>query len=311
MGQFEDMGTFVRIIEAGSISRAAEQLGVAKSAVSRRLVDLEGRLGVQLLNRTTRKSSLTEVGQSYYQHALQILDDVNELNATTSNSKAALEGGLKIAVPLSFGLLHLTPVINAFTKEHPNLTIHLDFADRQTDLIEEGFDLAIRIAELKDSNHMARKLTPIRRVLCASPDYLERAGHPQTPEALKSHDILHYDNAPRSSWTFIDSNAQKTRVNLPTKISANNGDYLCEAAVAGFGLVVLPTFVAWREIEKGRLVHVMTEFGLPMLNAYAVYPQTRHLSRRVRAFIDFLIDRFSGEPCWDKCLKASYNKKKS
>lgn len=302
MGQFEDMSAFVRIVEAGSISRAADQLGVAKSAVSRRLVDLEGRLGVQLLNRTTRKSSLTEVGESYYQHALKILDDVQELNATTSDNKAALVGGLKIAVPLSFGLLHLTPIINAFTKDHPGITIHLDFSDRQIDLVEEGFDLAIRIAELKDSNHTARKLTPIQMILCASPDYLERSGRPQTPDDLKSHSILRYDNAPTSSWTFIGPNGQETRVNLPAKMSANNGDYLCEAAVAGFGLVVLPTFVAWREIEKGRLIHVMTDFSLPMLNAYAVYPQTRHLSRRVRAFIDFLIDRFSGEPYWDKCL---------
>jgi DNA-binding transcriptional LysR family regulator len=305
MGQFEDMSTFVRIIEAGSISRAADQLSVAKSAVSRRLVDLEGRLGVQLLSRTTRKSNLTEIGQIYYQHALQILDDVNELNNTTSNSKSALEGGLKVAVPLSFGLLHLTPVINTFAKEHPDITIHLDFADRQIDLIEEGFDLAIRIAELKDSNYIARKLTTIKRVLCASPDYIRRASHPKTPKDLKTHDILHYDNSPTSFWAFTEPGAKEIRINLPTKISANNGDYLCEAAVAGFGIVVLPTFVAWQEIEKGRLVHVMPKFTLPTLNAYAIYPQTRHLSKRVRAFIDFLVESYSGEPYWDKCLEAS------
>ncbi len=305
MGQFENMTTFVRIIEAGSISRAANQLGIAKSAVSRRLVDLEGRLGVQLLSRTTRKSNLTEIGKSYYRHAIQILDDVKELNATTSNSKAVLKGGLKIAVPLSFGLLHLTPVLNTFAKEHSDITLHLDFADRQIDLVEEGFDLAIRIAELKDSNHIARKLTTIKRVLCASPGYLRRAGHPKTPQDLKTHDILHYDNSPNSFWTFTEPNAKEIRINLPTKISANNGDYLCEAAVAGFGIVVLPTFVAWKEIGNGRLVHVMPEFTLPTLNAYAIYPQTRHLSRRVRTFINFLVESYSGEPYWDKCLKAS------
>ena len=304
MGQFEDMNAFVRIIEAGSISRAADLTGVAKSAMSRRLANLEGRLGVQLLNRTTRKSVLTQVGQSYYQHALQIIDDVRELDTTTSDSNAALVGGLKIAVPLSFGLLHLTSVINAFNKEHPNLIIHLDFADRQIDLIEEGFDLAIRIAELKSSNYVARRLTPIQLILCASPDYLDRAGLPQNPEDLKLHDILYYDNQPTSSWTFIGPNGHETRVNLAAKIKSNNGDFLCKSAVAGLGLVVLPTFVAWREIERGLLNHVMTGFSLPKLNAYAVYPQTRHLSRRVRVFIDFLIDRFSGEPYWDKCLRG-------
>lgn len=302
MGQLEDMNTFVRIVEAGGISRAADQLGVAKSAVSRRLVDLEAGLNAQLLNRTTRRSSLTEAGRSYYQRALRILADVTELNAATSNTKVMLEGGLKIAAPLSFGLQHLTPVINAFAKAHPGLIIDLDFSDRQVDLVEEGFDLAVRIAELKDSSHIARRLAPISRILCASPAYLDHAGSPQGPEDLKAHHVLHYANAPVSSWKFLGADGKETSVRLTAKMSANNGDYLCEAVIAGLGLAVLPTFVAWREIEKGNLIRVMTDYTVPSLSAYAVYPQTRHLSRRVRAFIDFLTDRFSGEPYWDKCI---------
>ncbi len=304
MGQLEDMNTFVRIVEAGSISQAAKRLGVVKSAVSRRLADLEGRLEVQLLNRTTRRTSLTEAGRNYHQGALQILADVRELDAATSNAKVLLEGELKVAVPLSFGLQHLAPVINEFALAHPGLTIHLDFADRQVDLIEEGFDLIIRIAELKDSSHIARRLTPISLVLCASPGYLDSAGSPQSPKDLKSHNCLHYANTLSLSWKFVGPDNRETNVRLPVKkMSANNGDFLCQATVAGLGLAVLPTFVVWRQIENGSLIRVMTDYTVPPLNAYAIYPQTRHLSKRVRTFIDFVIDRFSGEPHWDKCLR--------
>jgi DNA-binding transcriptional LysR family regulator len=162
------------------------------------------------------------------------------LDTATSSSNVALVGELKIAAPLTFRLLHLTSVINAFNKEHPNLTIHLDFADRQIDMIEEGFDLAIRIAELKSSSHVARRLSPIQLILCASPDYLDRAGFPQKPEDLKFHDILYYYNQPTSSWTFIGPNGHKTRVNLAAKIRSNIGDFLCISVVSGFGLVVSP-----------------------------------------------------------------------
>lgn len=195
MGQLEDMDVFVRIVDAGGISRAADQLGVAKSAISRRLVELERRLGAQLLLRTTRQSSLTEAGQSYYRRALQILADVSELDAETSSQQVALRGGLKIAVPLSFGLEHLAPAVMEFAGMHPEVIIRLDLSDRQVDLVAESFDLAIRIAALKDSTLIARRLAPIRMVLCASPDYLERQGHPQRPQDLKSHHGLHYGHA--------------------------------------------------------------------------------------------------------------------
>ncbi len=304
MGQLEDMSMFVRIVEAGTISLAANQMGIAKSAVSRRLAGLENRVNAQLLNRTTRKSSLTEAGKSYYQRARQILADVGELNTETSISEASLVGDLKIAVPYSFGLLHLTPVITEFADMHPGLNIQLDFADRQVDLVEESIDVAIRIAELRDSSHIARKLAPINFVLCASPDYIARVGYPQQPDDLLSHENLGYVGTSASAPKFVDQQGNVISIRLPVKISANNGDYLCAAAVAGLGIAHLPTFIAWREFEKGSLVQVMSSYSLPSINAYVVYPQTRHLSRRVRTFIDFMIEKFSAEPYWDACLKS-------
>lgn len=303
MGQFEDMNTFVRIAEAGSISRAADQLGVAKSAVSRRLSDLEIQLGVTLVNRSTRSSSLTEAGRSYYERAMKILEDVNELNATAKGTKTSLSGSMKIAVPLSFGLQHLTPAINDFAKAHPEVTIHMDFADRKVDLIEEGFDMAIRIADLRDSSHIARKIARIRRVLCASPDYLDRHGTPENPEDLKSHQALRYNNTPGTVWRFIGPDGREDSVAPQLRLSANNGEFLLEAALAGFGLVILPSFLVWKDLEEGRLVHVMPSYAQPTINAYAVYPQTRYLSQRVRSFIDFLHNRFKGTPYWDECLE--------
>ncbi len=300
MGQFEDMDVFVRIVDAGGIGRAAKQLGVAKSAVSRRLIGLEGRLGVQLLNRTTRRSSVTEAGRSYYQRALRIIDELSDLNAATSNTQALLQGVLRLSVPLSFGLQHLAPAITEFAAMHPALIVHLEFADRQVDLVEEGFDLAVRITELRDSTLVARKLAPVRRILCASHEYLARNGRPENPQDLKAHIGLHYSNAPRASWTFIGPDGQESNIALPAKMAANNGDFLREAAIAGHGLALLPTFLVWQQIEKGELVSVMTDYTVPSINAYAIYPQTRHLSQRVRALIDFLVGRFGGAPYWDR-----------
>ncbi len=300
MGQLEDIGTFVRIVETGSISRAADQLGIAKSAVSRRLVDLESRLGVQLLNRTTRKSSLTDAGRNYYQSAAQILADVNELNAVTTDNRAILHGKLAIAAPLSFGIRNLSQIINDFARAHPGIDMYIDFADRQVDLIEERIDVAIRIADLKDSSLIARKLTSISLVLCASPDYIKTHGSPNVPDDLKNHRVLNYANAPGFLWRFFGPDGDEVSIRLPPNITANNGEYLCDAAVAGLGLAIIPTFIAWDELRRGRLVCIMQDYSLPTLSAYAVYPQTRHLSQRVRAFIDFLVERFKRQPEWDK-----------
>jgi len=299
MSQFVEMSVFVKIVEAGTISRAAEQLGLAKSAVSRRLSDLERRLGVQLLSRTTRTSSLTDAGRDYYQRASLILDELLELDADISSNTGSLEGVLNIAAPFSFGLLHLARAIDEFSQSHDKLVINLHFSDRQVDLVEGGFDLALRISDLKDSSLVARKIAPVRLVLCASPDYLAKNGRLEVPQDLKQHAGLYYAYAPGTTWKFIDRKGREESVKVQAKMIANNGDFLQDMALAGHGVAVLPTFIAADHIRARRLVMVLKNYHLPALNAFLVYPQTRHLPRRVRAFIDFLTARFVGEPYWD------------
>lgn len=299
MAQLEDMQTFVRVVEAGSISKAAEQLDIAKSGVSRRLADLEERLGVRLLNRTTRRSSLTEAGQSYYKGAVKLLADVAELNAETADFRALLKGTLRLAVPLSFGLWHLSPAIDEFMKAHPDLAINIDFSDRQVDLVGQGMDLAIRIADLGDSSLQARRICPIRMMLCASPDYLAAHGTPVTPEQLKAHQVLQYDIGGAAILRLEDARGNKHAVQTRPRIVANNGDFLRDMAMAGHGIILTPSFIAWKAVCDGELVTIMPEYSPPQLGAYAVYPRTRYLSRRARAFIDFLVARFGENPYWD------------
>ena len=305
MGQLEDMNVFIRVVEAGGISRAAEQMCIAKSAISRRLVDLETRLGVRLLNRTTRTSSLTEAGLSYYERSIKLIDDVAELNAMTTDSRCALEGTIRLAAPLSFGLAHLAPAISVFAIEHPELTINIDFSDRQIDLIEEGFDLAFRIADLKDSTLVARKISPIRLILCASPNYIEKHGIPLTPGEIKNHRFLHYNVSGATSLKLKDKKGKEHLVKLYAKMIANNGDFLRDMAIAGHGILATPTFISWKALATGDLVPVLADYILPQLNAYAVYPQTRYLSQRTRVLIDFLVERFGDNPYWDQNISAS------
>lgn len=300
MGQLEDMQVFIRIVDAGGISRAAEQLGLAKSAISRRLADMESRLGVRLLNRTTRTSSLTEIGQNYYERAMAIVDDVTELNTLTMGDNTSLEGTINLAAPLSFGLGHLSSAIDYFLKEHPRLTINISFSDRQIDLVEEGLDLAFRIADLKDSSLVARKISPINFILCASPEYLQDQGEPKVPDDLKNHCLLHYNLAETNTWKLTDKKGKKFTVRVNAKIIANNGDFLKDMAIAGHGIVYSPTFITWKAIATGDLVAVLTDYQLPQTHAYAVYPQTRYLSQRTRSLINFLLERFGENPYWDQ-----------
>jgi len=300
MGQLEDMNLFIHVVDAGGISRAADQMSLAKSAVSRRLVDLETRLGVRLLNRTTRTSSLTEAGRNYYERAIKIVDDVAELNTLTEDSNIALEGTINLAAPLSFGLCHLSTALDYFIKQHPELTININFSDRQVDLVEEGMDLAFRIAELKDSSLIARKMFSIKHVLCASPDYLKKQGTPKTPSDLKLHQLLHYNVSGSSTWKLTDKQGEQHLVNVTAHMIANNGDFLKDMAVAGHGIVMSPTFISWKAMSIGELVPILSDYDPPQLNAYAVYPQTRYLSHRTRVLIDFLVERFGDNPYWDQ-----------
>jgi DNA-binding transcriptional LysR family regulator len=299
MSEFEEMRTFVRIVEAGSISKAAEQLGIAKSGVSRRLTDLESRLGVRLIARTTRRSSLTEAGRGYYAGAVKLLADVAELDAATADAETSLRGTLRLAAPLSFGLTHLAPAIEAFLCAHPGLDLDIDFSDRQVDLVERGVDLAVRIAQLKDSNLQARRLCPVRLVLCASPAYLEANGRPERPAELERHRLLRYAASGGSAIRLRDGEGGETLVQAAAPVVANNGDFLRDMAVAGLGITLIPSFIAWQALAAGELVEIMPGHAPAPLNAWAVYPRNRYLSRRARLFIDFLAERFGETPYWD------------
>ena len=299
MGQLEDMAMFVRIVEAGSITKAAEQLNIAKSAVSRRLKELETRLGSQLISRTTRQSNLTQAGEQYYQKVHHILSEVDALNEETSGTPTRIEGTLKMTAPLSFGLMHLNDVIDEYANQHPELKFELDFSDRHTDLIEEGFELAIRIRELQDSSYQAKRLALIRYALCASPEYLERMGTPKTFDDLSEHEFLQYGMSKSSTIELIDEQGKKHQVAVNGKIKANNGDFLREMAVKGHGIAFLPTFITYQALISGELVPILQQYQLPTLNAYAVYPKNRFLSQRCRYLIDFIAERFGDNPYWD------------
>jgi DNA-binding transcriptional LysR family regulator len=301
MDKFAHMQIFVGIVEAGSISGAAERLGLAKSAVSRRLAELEERLGASLIQRTTRRLNLTDSGRAYYERCVAILADLDEAESAVSQAHGSLKGGLKVALPLSFGLLHLAPLIQEFMTRHPEVRFDLDFNDRQIDLMQEGFDLAVRIATLEDSSLIARRLAPIRHILCASPGYLAQHGSPVTAADLARHVCLAYSNARDPGlWTYRGPDGLPGSVRVPVRLAASSGEFLMRAAIADEGLLLLPTFYVHPALCAGQLVTVLTDHAWPELSAYAVYPPTRHLSNRVRAFIDFLVERLAGEPYWDR-----------
>ena len=299
MGQLEDMVMFVRIVEAGSITKAAEQLNIAKSAVSRRLKELETRLGSQLISRTTRQSNLTQAGEQYYQKVSNILNEVDALNEASSGAPTRIEGTLKMTAPLSFGLLHLKDVIDEYANQHPNLSFELDFSDRHTDLVEEGFELAIRIGEMQDSSYQAKRISLIRHTLCASPEYLDKMGTPKTVEDLANHEFLQYSLSKSNTIELTDEQGKKHQVDVNSKIKINNGDFLHDMAVKGHGITFLPTFITYQTVANGDLVPILQQYQLPTLNAYAVYPKNRFLSQRCRYFIDFIAERFGDNPYWD------------
>jgi len=301
MDRLEAMRTLVAVVDSGGISAAAERLDVAKSAVSRRIAELEEHLGAQLLRRTTRTVQLTDTGRSFYERCLGILADVEEAESAVRQEHGALRGRLRVAMPLSFGVLHLAPAVIAFLERHPDVELDLDLNDRQVDVLQEGFDVAVRIADLADSSLIARRLTTVRLLPCASPGYLQRHGAPRTPEDLAGHRCLVYSNAPDgAAWQYRTPAGEPRQVRVGVRLQANNGDLARQLALAGEGIALAPTFIVYRELARGELVPLLQEWRWPQFNAYALYPPTRHLSRRVRAFVDFLAERFAGVPYWEK-----------
>jgi DNA-binding transcriptional LysR family regulator len=304
MNIFEDMTVFVHAVEAGSFSGAAQRLGVAKSVVSRRIVSLEGRLGTSLFHRTTRRLSLTETGQSYYERARRILADVADAEDTAGRLQSEFTGKLKIAAPMSFGWRYLSPIVAEFLSTHPQVDIDIDLNDQRIDLVREGFDLAVRIGDLPDSSIIARKLAPCRHVVCASLAYLAKHGVPQTPGDLATpgHVCLAYNNRPRSEqWRFCVDNIWKEIPVATRHVGANNGEVLRDVAIAGLGVVVLPTFLVCDALAAGTLKIILADYEIACPSIFAVWPPSRHVSGKVRAFVDLLAKRCGGNtPRWDR-----------
>jgi len=289
MDKLSELEVFTRVVDVGSFTGAAESLHLSKSAVSKHVTRLEDRLGVRLLNRTTRRLSLTEVGQAFYERCRGILFDLEEAEAAVSHLSEAPRGVLKIACPMTFGIKHVAPFLPLFLEKHPDLKVDLNLNDRVVDIVEEGYDLAVRITRLKDSSLIARKLASARMVVAASPTYWNRKGRPQKPDDLKGHDCLIYSmRHPPNEWEFNMGRETET-IRVAGSLTANNGDALIKAAAQGLGVTRAPVFLFDEELEDGQLETVLDDCEGQGVDIYAVYPHARHLSPKVRAFVDFLV----------------------
>jgi DNA-binding transcriptional LysR family regulator len=300
MDRFNNMANFVEVVNQGGFTAAADKTGLSRAQISKSVMQLEAHLGTRLLNRTTRRVSLTEIGRIYYERCVAILSDVEEIEGIVGEQTAKPHGTLTVSAPTSFGILHLNEVIPEYLKQYPEVRISLSLSDRFIDVVAEGFDLVLRIAALEDSSLIARRIAPCRRVLCASPEYLKENGSPQVPQDLAVHPCLVYSNeAKPDSWTLHGpKGAESIKVNGP--VCADNGDILKAAAVNGLGVALLPTFIVGPELRAGRLRQVLPEFCPPEISVYAVFPSRRYLSAKVRTFVDFLSEHFGEAPDWDQ-----------
>lgn len=299
MDRFAAMNVFVKVAELGSFARAAERLGISTSACSRQVADLEAHLDTRLLNRTTRRLSLTESGQAFLERAQQVLADLADAERVASSGRERPRGTLRLTCAIQFGVRHLAPAIGDFVAKHPEVRVDVSLSDRMADLVEEGFDLAIRIGESRSQNLIARRIGETRVIPCAAPAYLARHGVPKRPEDLARHACLTYEYLPaRHTWRFRDRKGRDRPVRVSGPVHANNGEFLAAVAVAGAGISMEPDFINGPDVKAGRLVPLLREFEPPATGIYAVYPSRRHLSAKVRVFVDFLADRFARERHW-------------
>lgn len=300
MDRLASMEAFVRVAESRSFSEAARRLRSSKSLVSRQVAALEAELGVRLFHRTTRSLSLTEEGRGYHAQIARILAEIEEANLSVSQAQAAPRGRLRVSAPMSFGILHLAPAIRDFLARYPEVELDLSLNDRYVDVVDEGFDVAIRIGRLADSSLVARRLASNRMILCASPGYVTQHGAPKDPDELKRHQCLCYStNSLTPEWVFARTDGTPWPVQIDGPLHANNGDVLRCAALQGLGVVYLPSFIVGQDVQAATLVSLLPEFIPTDTAIHAVYPHTRHLSPKVRAFIDFLAARFGPRPHWD------------
>ena len=292
MSRFEELESFVAVVDYDGFGSAADRLGVAKSMVSRRVSDLEHRLGVQLLQRTTRRQSLTEAGRDFYQRATQLLDDLQEAEQYVADSQCRLSGRIRLALPLGFGVSLLARPIADFISAHPDISIDIDLNDRQVDLIEENIDLAIRVADLDDSTLIARRLASVHFVVCASPDYLQRHGEPRHPKELSAHEVLVYSNVPPGLQWSYEAGGKHVKPRVNYRLSANNGEFLTAIACQGKAIVNGPLALLEGHIRRGELKPILRDYQRPAVGMYAVFPPGRLVSRRVRALSDTLFEHF-------------------
>jgi DNA-binding transcriptional LysR family regulator len=299
MDHLATIRAFAQVVESGSFAKASERLGISTTAISRQVAELEAHLQTRLLNRTTRKVSLTEGGRAYYERVVQLLADLQEAEQEASRAAVVPRGVIKMTAAVNFGARHVAPAIAAFLARHGEVRFDVSLSDRIVDLVEEGFDLGIRIGNPGPHNVVARKLGETRVVPCASPDYLAKRGTPQVPDDLAGHNCFTYEYVtPRNVWTFRDADGRERPVRISGNLHSNNGELLAEAAARGAGIVLEPAFIVGPEIRTGRLVPLLQDFAPPPLPIYAVYPSRKHLSAKVRLFVDFLVERFAGAEDW-------------
>ncbi|NIC07037.1 LysR family transcriptional regulator [Billgrantia bachuensis] len=300
MNLLDAMTAYVRVAELGSYTRAAETLDLSRTRISRLIMELESHLGVRLLQRTTRRLHLTEAGESYLARAQGILQALEEAEAELGAGSTEVCGRLRVNGPMSFGMRFLSPVIARFMLEHPALEVRLDLNDRRVDLLEEGYDLAIRIGSLPDSSLVARRLARCRMIPCASPEYLARFGEPRTLAELAEHRCLRYRTASGTDWQF---GSQRLTVNGP--LESNNGDVLTQAAEAGLGIAHQPSFLIHESIRSGRLVPLLIEEASVTIGIHGVYPARRHLPAKVERLLDFLAEAWGDPPEWEREMGLS------
>jgi DNA-binding transcriptional LysR family regulator len=301
MQSLTDIAVFVKVVELSSFTAAAEALESSQPVVSKAVTRLEEKLGARLLNRTTRRLSLTEAGAELYRRTVRALEEIQNAELEVARFQTEPRGALRVSAPMSFSILHLAPVVHAFLERYPGVSVELDLNDAQVDLVKDGVDVAIRIGRLQDSSLIARKIAPCRQVLCASPAYLAKRGVPEHPDDLLEHNCIVYTllSAPRE-WRFTSPEGETHVVPVNGSMHSNNGLVNRGAAMAGAGIVLLPTFYIGDELRAGTLKPILCKFNPQEIAMHAVYPERRNLSPKVRAFVDHLAAAFGPEPPWEK-----------
>ena len=298
MDRFQANRAFVQVVESGSFVGAAARLDLSTTAVSRLVADLEKHLQTRLLQRTTRRLHLTESGRAYFERCVQILAELEEAEREAAQEASEPRGTIRLTTSVNFGTHQVTPAIAAFLARHREVRFNVSLSDRIVDIIEEGFDLAIRIGGTSAQDLVVRKLGETRLLPCAAPEYIAGRGAPATPGDLARHNCLTYEYAMSDTWTFRDAAGREHAVRVAGSLNSNNGDLNAAAAVQGVGIALEPDFIVGAELKNGTLVPVLEAFEAPTLPIYAVYPSRRFLPAKVRAFVDFLVARFAAMKGW-------------